>query len=366
MTAAKAELIRVKQLLTKVKEEKMPFRWSINPYRGCMHGCSFCYARAFHSFIGMGADEFQSRILVKENAAAALEGQLHRMAARHRFDLAAMARDIGHVAIGTATDPYQPAEGTHRITRECLKVLARYQVPVSITTRSPLILRDLDLLAQCRVLSVNFSLHTLDDRLIRSLEPGSPLSAPRLQALHELREAGLPAGVFAAPILPLLSDSRSALQELMQASRACGALFLMSSLLRLTPEVKGWYYGVLREAAPEVLPEYERIFQGAYAIRSYEEELRVRIEELRLLYGLPRSLPAVEEPGRWSGEACAGPPGGGPADGCGPTDGGLAAFEPQRSSVSLGQRLAARREDPAAEASRGPVKEVLEQMALPF
>ncbi|WP_235680197.1 SPL family radical SAM protein [Paenibacillus albicereus] len=340
MSAAKGESIRVKQLMSRVKEEKMPFSWSINPYRGCAHGCSFCYARAFQSYIGMDSDEFQRRILIKENAAEALQAQLHRTAARHRFDLPAMAREIGHVAIGTATDPYQPAEATHRITRECLKVLARYQVPLSITTRSPLVLRDLDLLSQCRLLSVNISLHTVDDRLIRSLEPGSPLSGPRLQAVRELREAGLPAGVFAAPILPLLSDSRQALHELMSAVKSAGAQFMMSSLLRLTPEVKNWYYAMLRQTAPGVLPEYERIFQGAYAIRSYEEEVRNRVDELRLLHGLPHA-PVPAEDG---------------SDPAGPLE--------ERGKLHL--RLASRREDPAAVISPGPVIEVMEQMSFPL
>ncbi|OXM13226.1 radical SAM protein [Paenibacillus herberti] len=381
MQTAHWETIGVKQLMTRVKEEKMPFGWSINPYRGCAHGCGFCYARAFQSFIGMDSDDFQSRILVKENAAEALQRQLHRMAASRNFDLPVLAQDIGHIAIGTATDPYQSAEGSYKVTRECLKVLARYQVPFSITTRSPLVLRDLDVLADCRLLSINISLNTLDDGLIRSLEPGSPLSGQRLRAVRELRESGFRVGVFAAPILPLLGDSRSQLNELMQAVKASGAQFMMSSLLRLSPEVKNWYYSILREVAPEALPTYERIFQGAYAIRSYSEEIQCRVDELRRIHGLPHSASdhdAVGTTVRADGTA-ASVGGAAPCvEGAEPFIGGttpcageavvsvsgVVSEKPQGGTLHA--KLFKLRERPGAGISPGRVVEVMEQMSLPI
>ncbi|MCM3748405.1 radical SAM protein [Paenibacillus pasadenensis] len=345
MSKVRLEAVKVKQLMSRVKEERMPFNWSVNPYRGCSHGCGFCYARAFQSFIGLDSDEFQNRILVKENAAEALQQQLHRMAASREFDLPLLAQDIGHIAVGTATDPYQPAESSRMVTRECLKVMARYQVPVSITTRSPLVLRDLDLLAQCRLIAVNISLNTLDDGLIRSLEPGSPLSGQRLQAVRELREAGMPAGVFAAPILPVLGDSRQQLNELMQAVKSAGAEYMMTSLLRLSPEVKSWYYRVVRETAPQVLPEYERIFHGAYASSSYADKIHRRIEELRVIHDLPSSETIHRK---------------------------TASHSPERSAElaanpgSLQSRLAKRRDNYEAAVRPGPAIEIMEQLSFSF
>ncbi|WJH32604.1 radical SAM protein [Paenibacillus sp. CC-CFT747] len=190
--------ITTKQILNRVTTPSMPFEWSINPYRGCQHGCSFCYARAFHSFLGMDYDDtFQNHILIKENAAASLEAQLAKMA-KTKGGL----KQIGRIAIGTATDPYQPAEAAEKLTRQCLEVLMRYPVPLTITTRSPLVLRDLDLLKRLPVLSVNFSLQTMNTEVWKAMEPSTPSPAKRLEAVQALTQAGIPVGVFMAPILP--------------------------------------------------------------------------------------------------------------------------------------------------------------------
>ncbi|GJM75493.1 hypothetical protein HMSSN036_77090 [Paenibacillus macerans] len=147
MSETRYEHIQTKTTLNRVKEEAMPFEWSINPYRGCGHGCSFCYARAFQTFLGRSAeDEFQFHISVKENAAEALERQLTALARKFAYDIEAVSRHVGQVAIGTATDPYQPVEAKEQITRECLKVLAKYRIHTSVTTRSPLVMRDIDYL----------------------------------------------------------------------------------------------------------------------------------------------------------------------------------------------------------------------------
>ncbi len=395
MSAKRLETVVVKQAMTRVKEEKMPFGWSINPYRGCAHGCSFCYARAFQSFIGLGSDEFQDHILVKDNAAEALRKQLHNMAASRRFDLQELARDIGHIAIGTATDPYQPAESSRQVTRECLKVLARYRVPVSITTRSPLVLRDMDILADLNLLSVNISLNTLDDELIRFLEPGAPLPRQRLQALAELRNAGFPAGVFAAPILPLLTDSRPRLDELTGAVKEAGAGYMMTSLLRLTPDVKSWYYGMLQRYDASLLPAYDRIFAGAYASRDYAERIQRIVSELRVVHGIPEdrfyreSAGSVRESGRGKADAMlAAPKREGRAVPVGSewaesVNEGIsklnvrADLSPAAANEHAGQRplseepglagkLARLREIPGAGCTPGTEIEVLEQMSLPF
>lgn len=266
------EQVTAKQTLTRVKEEHMPFEWSVNPYRGCTHGCSFCYARAFQAFIDKQAhDEFQNHILLKMNAAEALEKQLANNAARFDHDLDAAALHLGRVAIGTVTDPYQPIESKTRLTRECLKVLAKYRIKTSITTRSPLILRDLDLLGVMPSVLVNLSIGSLDAKLIRLLEPGAPLPFKRLEALEALTARGIRTGVFLAPILPLLTDSRESLEAVYQAAQQRGAAFVMPSLLRLSPDVKSWYYKTLQDHFPAKLPAYRKLFQGAYPSSVYRE-----------------------------------------------------------------------------------------------
>ncbi|WP_052702800.1 SPL family radical SAM protein [Paenibacillus beijingensis] len=272
----------------------MPFNWSINPYRGCAHGCSFCYARGFQSFTGKGAgDEFQDHISLKINAAEALETQLHRLTVKFNFDLDALGRHLGQIAIGTATDPYQPVEGKARLTRECLKVLARYRVPVSITTRSPLIVRDIDLLRQMNVASVNVSLGTLDAGLLRKLEPGAPLPTGRLETITALAGAGIPVGMFAAPILPYLTDSPEQLDSLLRAAKEYGASFAMASLLRLSPDVKQWYYGILGEHFPHLLRSYGKLYRHAYADQEYKERINRLTAGLLDKYGFSGREPAA-------------------------------------------------------------------------
>ncbi|CAH0119786.1 hypothetical protein PAE9249_02294 [Paenibacillus sp. CECT 9249] len=276
------EPITVKQTLTKVKEERMPFNWSVNPYRGCAHGCSFCYARGFQAFIDKGADdEFQNHIMLKMNAAEALEAQLSKLAVRFNHDIEAVSRHVGSVAIGTVTDPYQPAEGKAMLTRECLKVLAKYRIDTSITTRSPLILRDLDLLGIMPSVAVNISLNTLDGQLARKLEPGSPLPSKRLDTLERLSGHGVQTAVFMAPILPYLTDSADQMEAIFAAARERGASYVMTSLLRLSPDVKKWYYKTLREHFPEKLPAYRNLYTGRYAEDEYRQRIRSITEELR-------------------------------------------------------------------------------------
>ncbi len=282
------ESISTKQTLNRVKEERMPFDWSINPYRGCGHGCSFCYARAFQSFIGMGAeDEFQHHIFMKTNAAESLAKQLSDTAAKFGHDIEAMRRSIGQVTIGTATDPYQPIEGKAEITRECLKLLAKYRISTSITTRSPLVLRDMDILTRMEDVSVNISLNTLDADLIRKLEPASPHPASRLEAVWRLSSAGIRTGVFAAPVLPYLTDGEEGLRELLSRVKEHGASFAMISLLRLSRDVKKWYMETLKLHFPEVVPSYRELYRsGAYAEEQYIRSFKMMAARLLSEYGL--------------------------------------------------------------------------------
>jgi DNA repair photolyase len=288
--------VTTKQTMNRVKEPRMPFDWSINPYRGCAHGCSFCYARSTHSFLGMKADDsFQNHILLKSNAAEALEAQLARLARKFQGDVRQLSEYVGQVALGTATDPYQPVEVKAMITRECLKVLRKYRIRTSITTRSPLILRDLDLLRGMRITSVNISVNTLDSELCRSLEPATPMPLKRLETVQVLVENGVPAGIFLAPILPYLTDSSDELERLIAAAKRHKARFVMSSVLRLTPEVKQWYFSTLEQRFPQMLPAYRKLYPGVYPGSHYVQPLMQRIGSMLVKYGLSNCVEAGEE-----------------------------------------------------------------------
>lgn len=286
------EPITCKTILNEVKAPSMPFEKSINPYRGCQHGCSFCYARSTHSFLGLEADDsFQNHILLKANAAEALEQQVKR-AARS-------GKPIGRIAIGTATDPYQPIEAKMQLTRQCLEVLAKHRLPTSITTRSPLILRDLDLLKEIPITSVNISISTLDRGVWRNLEPATPFPMKRLETVQRLTEAGVPAGIFMAPILPLLTDRLEDLTELIEQAVAHKAQFVMASYLRLsTSAVKVWFFETLRRHYPELVPAYADMYAGsAKAPRHYREPVQAAIHSLLTRHGLHAKEPLQSSKG---------------------------------------------------------------------
>jgi DNA repair photolyase len=277
------EPITCKTILNDVKAPSMPFEKSINPYRGCQHGCSFCYARSTHSFLGMEADDsFQNHILLKANAAEALEEQIKKKLRSGKGMPA-----LGRIAIGTATDPYQPIEGKMLLTRKCLEVLAKYQLPTSITTRSPLILRDLDILKQIPITSVNISLSTLNQKVWRDMEPATPFPMKRLETVQRLQENGIPAGLFVAPILPYLTDSEHELSTLFEQADLHKAEFMMTSFLRLsTSAVKLWFFQTLGQSYPELVEPYANLYrQSTSAPASYKAPIKLKIDSLRKQYG---------------------------------------------------------------------------------
>jgi len=292
MSGKQYEYISAKQALNRVKPERMPFEWSLNPYRGCAHGCSFCYARAFQSFLGREpTDDFQNHIFIKENAAEALEAQLLSFARRRGVRPEDAGPLVGTVAIGTATDPYQPIEAKSEQTRRCLEVLAKYGVPTSVTTRSPLILREIDVLKQVDLVSINISVNTLDAALTHRLEPATPLPAERLRAIRSLADEGLPAGAFVAPILPLLTDEETGLDELFAALKAHGAAFAMTSLLRLSPDVKPWYFRTLDQHFPDLVGRYARLYEKTYVDAAYTGMMESRLKRIAERHGLDRRAP---------------------------------------------------------------------------
>ncbi|HEU0113947.1 MAG TPA: radical SAM protein [Thermomicrobiales bacterium] len=276
MTRATYTEIVCKSALNRVTG--MPFRWSLNPYRGCVHACAYCYARATHAWFGLNAgDDFERRILVKANVVEVLRREVRRRGWAGES-----------IAIGTATDPYQPCEGRFRLTRGILETLLEQGNPLSIVTKSTLVLRDLDLLARLATetdVAVYFTVTTLDERLWRVLEPGTPPPAKRLAVLRRLRDAGVPAGVFMAPILPGLTDSAASIAAVAAAAREHGALSFSAPPLRLDPLVKEHYFGVVAAKFPELLPRYERAYAGANPPPVYAAALARRVAAVRRQFG---------------------------------------------------------------------------------
>jgi DNA repair photolyase len=276
MTRAEYREIPCKSALNRVSG--MPFRWSLNPYRGCLHGCHYCYARATHPYLGLNADEdFVTKIVVKSNMPEVL---------RHELRKPSWTRE--RVAIGTATDAYQPCEGRFRLTRQCLEALRDVDTPVSIVTKSTLILRDQDLLtelAQGPGATVYFTITTLDPELWRLIEPGTPPPLKRLQVLQRLHEAGVTSGVFLAPILPGITDTVESLDAVAAAAQAHGATAFGSSVLRLAPMVKEHFLGFVAETFPDLLPRYERAYTGTNISSDYQRAMERRIAMIRNRHG---------------------------------------------------------------------------------
>jgi DNA repair photolyase len=255
----------------------MPFKWSLNPYMGCVHRCTFCYVRAFEKRADRPSDDrYGTSIRVKTNVADAL-----------RRELARRSWDGSGIVIGAATDPYQPAEGRYKLTRACLEVLRDAANPFSIITRGPMIVRDVDVLAEAAQraeVSVTFSIPTLDVDIWRKTEPGTASPHQRLRALQRLVEAGISVSVGMAPILPGLSDKPELMEDVVRAARAAGACGVWANLLHLKPGTKEHYLHALERDWPELLPEYERLYgRRAYADAS---EVRDAVRELARVHGI--------------------------------------------------------------------------------
>jgi DNA repair photolyase len=256
----------------------MPFRWSLNPYRGCVHACQYCYARATHSYFGLDAGrDFETKIFVKRNVVAVARRELWRPSWRGE-----------QVAIGTATDAYQPAEGRYRLMRGLLETFLERRNPLSIVTKSTLIRRDLDLLVELSrqaTVRIYFSITTLDRDLWRSLEPGTPPPQQRLRVLEELAAAGVETGVLMAPVLPGLTDDRESLAAMAAASQGAGAQAFHPLPLRLAPLVREHYFAWLADAAPHLTARYRQSYRGTHAPEPYLMKLQERIDDVREEFG---------------------------------------------------------------------------------
>ena len=258
----------------------MAFKWSLNPYMGCVHQCTFCYVRAFELRADRPYDDrYGQSIRVKTNIVEVLRAQLARATWQHES-----------VAIGAATDPYQPAEGRYRLTRGCIEALGSAATPFSIITRGPLIVRDADVLAEAArraKVSVTFSVPTLDDEVWRKTEPGTAHPRQRLRALKTLVDAGVQASVGMAPLLPGISDRPELMEQVVREAREAGACGVWANLLYLRPGTREHFLTALAEDYPEQLPAYERLYAGRAYLRSAETKpVRAQVAELARKHGI--------------------------------------------------------------------------------
>jgi DNA repair photolyase len=258
----------------------MPFRWTLNPYMGCVHRCTYCYVRAYEKRADRPFDDRYGRsIRVKTNVAQVLHWELRRRSWQRET-----------VAIGAATDPYQPAEGRYKLTRACLQELAAVRNPFGLITRGPMIVRDVDVLqdaAERADVSVSVSIPTLDEEVWRKTEPGTSPPRQRLRAVRVLAEAGVQVNVGMAPILPGISDRPEQLEEVVLAARDAGASGIWANLLHLRPGTREHFLAHLARDWPELLPLYRRMYRfDAYLSQETQAPVLRKVAELRAAYGL--------------------------------------------------------------------------------
>ena len=273
-----------KTALNRVKG--MMFGWALNPYLGCSHRCTFCYVRAFEKRADRPSDDrYGTSIRVKPNVVEVLRSELRRRSWQRE-----------PVAIGAATDPYQPAEGTYRLTRGCLQALADAYTPFSLVTRGPMVVRDIDVLTEAshRVdISINFSLPTLDPEIWRRTEPGTAPPRQRLRALARLRAAGIRAGIGMAPLLPGISDRPELIADVVKAARDAGAAFLWANVLYLRPGTREHFLENLARDWPEQLDHYIQLYRHPYLDREQTAPILQRVSELKREYVL-QDRPIIE------------------------------------------------------------------------
>jgi DNA repair photolyase len=260
--------VNARSVLNRVPaSSRMPFRWTINPYRGCTHACNFCFARPTHTYLGFNAGrDFEREIVVKVNAPEVLRAELARPRWKHE-----------HVALGTNTDPYQWVEGRYRLMQGIWEALRDAANPCSVLTKSPLLLRDLPLMleiAERTSISACLSVPTLDEKAWRATEPHTPSPRARLEAVAELNRAGIPTGVLIAPLMPGINDAPEQIEPLLELATAAGATSIGGVALHLRGEVRQVFMGWLSSQRPDLVPRYEELYRrGAYAPQKERERL---------------------------------------------------------------------------------------------
>lgn len=273
----------------------MPFSWTLNPYRGCTHGCHYCFARRYHVQFEMNAsDEFASVILVKRNFVEVLARELDRPSWRRE-----------QVALGTATDPYQPIEGHYKLTRGTIEALARARNPVGIVTKGPMIVRDRDVLTSLSSVAhctVCMSVPTVDEDAWRTLEPGTAHPLQRLRAVRDLVDAGIHAGVLMAPIVPGFSSSRSKLERTVKAIADHSARFVGCNVMYLQDGTRTHFMRFIEREFPAMRPRFDRLYAKKYPPDAYRKEITAMVRVLQDRYGMRRRQ-SEEDRVAGSGEA---------------------------------------------------------------
>jgi DNA repair photolyase len=266
----------------------MPFfKWTLNAYRGCTHGCHYCFARRYHEQFEMNAgDEFASVILVKVNVVEILRTELDRPSWKREL-----------VAVGTATDPYQPIEGHYKLTRRSFEAFARARTPVSLVTKGPMVVRDCDVLqdlARAARCTVYISVPTVDEEAWRALEPGTAHPLQRLRAVRALTDAGLNAGVLMAPIVPGFTSSRSKIERTIKAIADHGARFVGCNVMHLKGGTRAHFMNFISREFPAMRPRFEKLYARANAPADYRKEAQAMVRVLQSRYGLSKREEGIE------------------------------------------------------------------------
>jgi DNA repair photolyase len=268
--------VRAKSALNRVPEiSQVPFRWTINPYRGCTHACEFCFARPTHEYLDMNArDDFDKKIVVKVNLPEVVRRELNRPSWKGE-----------HVALGTNTDPYQWVEKRYRLTRGVWEAMRDFRNPCSVLTKSPLLLRDLDLFREINAVTsftANLSIPTIDEKVWRQTEPHTPNPRARIEAVAELTKAGIQCGVLVAPLIPGVNDDPAQVQEIVDACVEAGASHIGGICLHLRGAVKDIWFEWLEAYRPDLIPRYEQMYaRGAYAPRAERERISKLVQDSR-------------------------------------------------------------------------------------
>jgi DNA repair photolyase len=285
--AARYQEVTCRSALNPVKG--MPFNWTLNPYRGCTHGCHYCFARRYQTQFELGpGDHFSSVIFVKTNLVEVL---------RRELDKPSWTREL--VAFGTATDPYQPIEGHYKLTRGALEALIAGRTPIALVTKGPMVVRDADLLGElgrkvgC---TVCISVPTVDEEAWASLEPGTAHPLQRLRAVRRLREAGVNAGVLMAPVVPGFTTQPARLEATIKAVADHGAAFMGANVLHLKGGTKDHFMAFLARERPELLEGYKRLYPGAYAPSAYKAAVREAVHALQERHDVRRRVYEVVSP----------------------------------------------------------------------
>jgi DNA repair photolyase len=279
----------------------MPFEWTLNPYRGCTHACHYCYARRYQTQFELGAgDEFSSVILVKKNLVEVLTRELDR---------AAWGRHL--VAVGTATDPYQPIEGHYRLTRRSLQALSAARTPVGIVTKGPLAVRDIDVmqdLSRGAGCTIYLSVPSVDDEDWEKLEPGTAHPLQRLRAVRELRDAGIDAGVLMAPVVPGISARPEKLERTVKAIADHGAAFMGMNLLFLEGGARDHFMQFLAREYPQLVEGYQELYRRKYAPQEYARQIRGLVDLLQRRHDVTRRTRRIPAGGETAQAAEPAPP----------------------------------------------------------